>query len=103
LSEEMQSSAGEEPADAGYTFQRTGRTVMAKTTSPLKVDGGEAHWFSFGITDQIGPDDDLEAVYDEMRSITNSAVLGMAAHMQEQLAELAAEASTARITPRTRY
>ena len=103
MEEEMANDAGEPVNDAGFTFQRTGRTVMAKTTSPLKVDGGEAHWFSFGMTDQVGPDDDLEAVFDELRSITNSAVIGMAADMQERLAELATEASKARIVPRNRY
>lgn len=95
MAEEMQGDfvdAGEAPEDAGFTFIRSGRTVFAKTTSPIKVDDGEAHWFSFGVTENVGPEQDLEEVYNDMVSLTNSAVIGMAADMQDRLEEARAEA-----------
>lgn len=87
LGDEMVTGAGEEPMDAGFTMVRAGRVVFAKTTSPLRVDDGEAHWFTFGITDHVDPDADLGEVFEEVRDITNSAVLGMAADMAERMAE----------------
>lgn len=88
---ELADDAGETPEDAGFSFVRSGRVCFAKTTSPIKVDEGEAHWFSFGITEHVDPDTDLGSVFEEMKDITNSAVLGMAADMQDRLALARAE------------
>lgn len=92
LTQDLAHDIGEAPEDAGFTFIRSGYTVFAKTTSPLKVDDGEAHWFSFGIARQVDPEEDIEEVYDEMVGLTNTAVLGMAADMQDRLIEAREEA-----------
>jgi hypothetical protein len=102
MAAEVATPAGEMELQAGTVFGRVGRIVFARTSSPLKVDEGEPHWFSFGIAEAIDEETDLEAIYEEFTDTCNSAVLGMAADMQAKLDELREAAANRPIAPQRR-
>lgn len=83
--------------DVGFIFVRRGRRIYAKQSSPFMLGRGEdAHYFTFGLEDDVDPDADLGPIFEEIADICREAVFGMAGATQAKLDELYAQP----ITPR---